>query len=394
MEKQKICIVGGGLTGLITAITLSKLNNISIDLVSNFNNKANIKSIRTTAVSQNNYDFLKKLNVVEYSKRQFWPCQEMKLYVQSDGEHFLEIFDIKKEEKNKKIFYMIENNILIKNMLKEINNCKTIKLTTQKKVSEISTSGFLRSIKFDETKNLNYNLIILCTGNNSNLTNTVFNNQSYGRSYEETSITTLINHDYCINNIAKQIFLDNSILALLPISNTKTSIVWTMKRNEINKPKRTLNSFIKKKIRKYTKDFYNNIKFVEKLEFKDVNFLIKKEYFKNRVLLFGEGLHQVHPLAGQGFNMILRDLMCLEKILKDNINLGLDIGNDDVLSEFSFKTKPRNFAYSMGIDLLKNSFSFKNKKISKVRNNVISGLNKSNFVKEVFYNLANEGFKF
>jgi len=48
----------------------------------------------------------------------------------------------------------------------------------------------------------------------------------------------------------------------------------------------------------------------------------------------------------------------------------------------------------MGIDLLKNSFSFKNKKISKVRNNVIAGLNKSNFVKEVFYNLANEGFKF
>ncbi len=42
MEKQKICIVGGGLTGLITAITLSKLNNIKIDLISNFNNTANM----------------------------------------------------------------------------------------------------------------------------------------------------------------------------------------------------------------------------------------------------------------------------------------------------------------------------------------------------------------
>jgi len=395
MEKQKICIVGGGLTGLITAITLSKLNNIKIDLISNFNNTANMKSIRTTAISQNNYDFLKKLNVIEYSQKQFWSCQEMKLYTQNVGENFFEIFDIKKKaERNKKIFYMTENNTLIKNMLREINKCKSIKLTTQKKVSEILTSGFLRSIKFGEKKNSKYNLIILCVGNNSNLTNTVFNNQSYGHSYEETSVTTLINHDHCNNNIARQIFLDNSILALLPISKTKTSVVWTIKSNEINKQKNILNLLLKKKIKKYTNNFYNNIKFASKLEFKDIKFLIRKKYFKNRVLLFGEGLHQVHPLAGQGFNMILRDLICLEKILKDKINLGLDIGNDDVLSEFSLKTKPRNFVYSMGIDLLKNSFSFKNKKISKVRNNVIAGLNKSNFVKEVFYNLANEGFKF
>jgi len=395
MEKQKICIVGGGLTGLITAITLSKLNNISVDLVSNFNNKVNIKSIRTTAVSQNNYDFLKKLNVIECSKKRFWPCQEMKLYTQGHGENFLEIFDIKKKsEKNKKIFHMIENNILVKNMLREINNCKSIKLINKKKISKILTSGFLRSIKFEETKNSNYNLIILCTGNNSDLTNTVFNSQPYGHSYEEISITTLINHEHCTNDTARQIFLDNSIFALLPISNKKTSVVWTMKKNEINKSTNILDLFFKKKIKKYAKGFYNNIKIVEKLEFKDINFLIRKKYFKNRVLLFGEGLHQVHPLAGQGFNMILRDLICLEKILKDKINLGLDIGNDDVLSEFSLKTKPRNFVYSMGIDLLKNSFSLKNKNISKVRNNVIAGLNKSNFAKEVFYNLANEGFKF
>ena len=66
----------------------------------------------------------------------------------------------------------------------------------------------------------------------------------------------------------------------------------------------------------------------------------------------------VHPFVGQGFNMTLRDLACLEKILNKKINLGLDIGSSDVLSEFSRQTKLRNFAFSMSVDLLKKFYIF------------------------------------
>ena len=52
MKKQKICIIGGGLTGLITAVALSKLN-LSVDLISNNINK-NVKTNRTTAISHEN----------------------------------------------------------------------------------------------------------------------------------------------------------------------------------------------------------------------------------------------------------------------------------------------------------------------------------------------------
>ena len=59
MKKQKVCVVGGGLTGLVTAITLSRLN-LKIDLfTSNYNKK--IKTNRKTAVSNENYNFLKKM---------------------------------------------------------------------------------------------------------------------------------------------------------------------------------------------------------------------------------------------------------------------------------------------------------------------------------------------
>jgi len=97
----------------------------------------------------------------------------------------------------------------------------------------------------------------------------------------------------------------------------------------------------------------------------------------------------MHPFVGQSFNMTLRDLICLEKILEEKINLGLDIGNIDVLSEFAKKAKPRNFSFSVGSDILKNVLSFK-----KTRNDIFKILNKSNFAKDIVFDVANEGFRF
>ena len=79
----------------------------------------------------------------------------------------------------------------------------------------------------------------------------------------------------------------------------------------------------------------------------------------------------------------------LEKILRERINLGLDIGTADVLSEFSKETKPRNFSFSLGSDLLKNMLSFKES-----RNNIFKILIKSDFAKNIIFDVANKGLRF
>ena len=106
MEKQKICIIGGGLTGLITALTLSRLN-LRVDLITG-NINQDIKSNRTIAISQDNYDFLKKLKIFKFTKNEFWPCSGMKLYSQ-DKEKFTKIFEFKNSVEQKKILYMARN---------------------------------------------------------------------------------------------------------------------------------------------------------------------------------------------------------------------------------------------------------------------------------------------
>ena len=105
-------------------------------------------------------------------------------------------------------------------------------------------------------------------------------------------------------------------------------------------------------------------------------------------------MHLVHPLAGQGTNMMLRDLKVLKKILNNKINLGLDVGSDDVMSEFEHMTKTKNFAYTLGIDFIRKSFKFKKKSLKNFRNKIMIELNKNDILKNVFYDIADKGLKF
>ena len=382
MKKQKICIIGSGVTGLVTAICLSKLN-CEIDLITG-NIVENYKSSRTIAISENNFYFLNKLNISKFLKKEAWACSKLKLYTETKSGKFSEIFELNKEDKNENIFYILENSKIINLMLNKIKKIKSISLKKNINVSSINNSGLLKSVKFNNNIS-KYSLVIICTGYNSSLVRNIFNDKMIENLYKEFAVTTIINHKPFKNNIARQIFLDESIFAMLPISKTKTSIVWSLK----NFMKEESNSFLKKRIKIYASKYLKEIKFDSEIEKKDLNLLIRNKYYLNRTLLFGDALHSMHPFIGQSFNMTLRDLICLEKILEEKINLGLDIGSSDVLSEFSDVTKPRNFSFSIGSDILKNVLSFK-----KARNDIFKILNKSNLAKNIIFDVADKGLRF
>ena len=391
MKKQKVCIIGGGLTGLITALALSKLN-LNVDLVIG-SIKAHIASNKTTAISQENYCFLKQLKIINFSKIKFWPCTKMKLYTEKKFNKFDEIFEIKKDKNHKeKILYMMNNAQVVAYLIKSIKKEKLINIKYKNKVSDIVSGGLLKSIKFKKVDANKYNLIILCTGQDSGLLKTKFQSQVFKHSYDELAITSTVKHEYCKNDVARQIFLDNEIFAFLPISQKETSVVWSLNKKILkNKNK---DAFLKKKINDFAKIFFKKTKIISKIESRNLSLIIRNKYFDDRVLFFGDSLHVPHPLAGQGFNMILRDLVNLEKLLKSKLSLGLDVGSMDVLKQFEKENSPRNFVYSIGIDLIKKSFSINDKSFKFFRDLVITGINKNNYAKDFAYDVANKGLRF
>ena len=126
MKKQKICIIGSGVTGLVTAICLSKLN-CEIDLITG-NIVENYKSSRTIAISENNFYFLNKLNISKFLKKEAWACSKLKLYTETKSGKFSEIFELNKEDKNENIFYLLENSKIMDFMMNKVKKIKSISI--------------------------------------------------------------------------------------------------------------------------------------------------------------------------------------------------------------------------------------------------------------------------
>ena len=140
--KQKICIVGDGLTGLTAAIVLGKLN-IKVDLIAP-NSKKRTNDKRTTAISQSNYNFLIEFLGKDIEKS-FWPCKKIDLYHETSNinKNFMSF-----EDQGRNLMYVIENKKLKNFLKKEINKNNNIKIIN-KKMKKIDAST---SIVFFEKK--------------------------------------------------------------------------------------------------------------------------------------------------------------------------------------------------------------------------------------------------
>ena len=136
------------------------------------------------------------------------------------------------------------------------------------------------------------------------------------------------------------------------------------------------------------------IKDISKPDLHELNFSLSEKYFSNRILNLGDSLHTIHPLAGQGFNMIIRDLEILEQILKSKIDLGLDLGDTIALNEFSERVKYKNFVFANSIDLTHYIFSKKNTFFKKIRNFTLDQINQQTKVKNFFLTVADRGLRF
>ncbi len=96
---------------------------------------------------------------------------------------------------------------------------------------------------------------------------------------------------------------------------------------------------------------------VSKFNLKSLNL---RKYYKDNILAFGDLLHKLHPLAGQGFNMTLRDIEKLLVIINNKIELGLPL-DQSVCVKFQEVTKSNNLLFSEGINFIYESFNFQNK---------------------------------
>jgi len=355
---MKVCIIGSGLTGLVVAKALVN-QNISVDmLISKKKNKINYS--RTIGLSKSNVEFFNK-SIISI-KDVLWKLKKIEVYTNNLRSEKILNF----ENNTNEIFSIIKNYKLYSLLEKNLKKNKYFR----KIIQEYKLSSFQK-----------YNLIIN-TDYSNQITKKYFS-KKIEKKYNSFAYTTIIEHEKIDNRVATQIFTDRGPLAFLPISKNQTSIVYSLKNSNIYKE-----HFVAL-IKRY--NFKYKIKKIQKIDFFELKSLNLRSYYYKNILAFGDLLHRIHPLAGQGFNMTIRDIKVFLKIVKHRTSLGLPL-DSSINIEFEKKLKHKNFIFSNAIDLVYEFFNSQRKSNSSIVSKSIKFIGKNEKINKLLSQIADKGF--
>ena len=356
---MRVCILGSSITSLSLAKALVNLK-IYVDILSLKKPKF-VNRSRTIGISKSNVDFFNK-KVINIEKI-IWKLDEIDIFSEKlEGQKLINF-------KNKKeyLFSIIKNYKLqdiLENSLKKNKYFKIIKP--------------MKKINYEQDYDLVFN-----TDYNNFITKKYFS-KKIEKKYNSVAFTTILKHKKISNNIATQIFTKKGPLAFLPISNYETSIVYS------------INSHIKKKeintlINKY--NFKYDFEKINKIDCFELKGLHLRSYYNKNILAFGDLLHRIHPLAGQGFNMTIRDIKILIGLIQKKIDLGFSI-DSSIIKEFEKKQKHKNHIFSTGVDLIYALFDLERKTQNDLLSKSIQLINKYSKFNKVLTKIADKGIIF
>ncbi len=356
---MKVCILGNGLTSLALAKTLVN-QGLYVDVFYNEKIK-NFSESSTIGITKSNIDFFNK-NILNIKKFQ-WKINKIEILTHNLKKEKILNF----ENGNEFLFSMVKNGELYKSLIYNLKKNKFFKL---KKISNCEIFS-----------HKNYRLIFNC--DTKNLVSKKFFYKSIDKNYKSCAYTTIIEHKKILNNnVATQIFTKLGPLAFLPISDKKTSLVYSVRGS--------LEPDFKNLIKKFnTKYSITKINKISKFKLKSSN--LRNYRYKN-ILAFGDLLHRIHPLAGQGFNMSIRDIKLILELIKFKIDHGLEL-DSSIFYDFEKKIKHKNFIFSKSIDFIYEFFNLESKFNHSILSKSVQQIGKNKFINNLFTRIANHGIE-
>lgn len=176
-------------------------------------------------------------------------------------------------------------------------------------------------------------------------------------SYDQIGIVCTVEHDRPHEGIAQEYFLPSGPFAILPMVGNRSSLVWTEK-TALGKAMLALDDDqFAEQIADRFGPFLGKTQPMGPRWSYPLGFQIARDYVRPRLALVGDAAHGVHPIAGQGLNLGLRDVAALAEVIVDTARLGLDIGSLDCLRRYEKWRRFDNTALSLGMDALVHLFS-------------------------------------
>jgi 2-octaprenyl-6-methoxyphenol hydroxylase len=279
--------------------------------------------------------------------------------------------------------FMTENHHLLQGLVDSVEKSPNITLVTGHAVAQQSFAPGLAKLTLANGEQLTCSLVVAADGGKSPLRQAA-GVELVGWSYDQMGIVASFDHEVPHGGRAEEHFTPAGPFAVLPLPGNRSSIVWTKGTAEAKRLLDLSAADFETELQNEIGTQLGRITLLGKAQGYPLSMFFAKEFHAARLDLVGDAAHVIHPLAGLGLNLGLRDVAALAECVADAHALGQDIGGLAVLERYSAWRRFDTVATAAGMDGLNRLFSNDNSFLRVLRDLGLRATNQMPGVKQMF----------
>jgi 2-octaprenyl-6-methoxyphenol hydroxylase len=211
---------------------------------------------------------------------------------------------------------------------------------------------------------------------------------THGWEYDQSGIVVTVGHERDHHGRAEEHFLPAGPFAILPLTGNRSSLVWTEQRAEAARITALGEAEFLAELEQRFGLHLGEIKLLDKPRSFPLGYFVARSFIAERLALVGDAAHVIHPIAGQGLNLGLKDVAALAEVVVDAARLGIDLGQSDVLESYQRWRRFDTMAMGVATNSLNLLFSNKSTLLRTVRDIGLGLVDRAPPLKEMFIRQA------
>lgn len=354
-EKFDVVISGSGVVGMTLACALAQ-NGITVALVEYTDIAPSLNDEfdgRSYAISYAPYMMMKTLGLWGRVGHKAQPINEIHI---TDGHSPLFLHFDERDLGDGPLGQMVEVRHLRTGLFEAVSEHKNITLISPDHITDVENLPGASHLTLNSGKKITCALLICAEGRQSPLRATMgIKVRSW--DYKQTAIVTTVKHERDHAGTAYERFYPSGPFAILPLRDNRSSIVWCEPPELAKTIMGLSDAAFDAELAKKFGDFLGKVNHLGLRWSYALTSQLADDYLATRFCLIGDAAHGIHPIAGQGFNLGLRDIAALAEVLVDAKRLGGDLGSEFTLERYVRWRRTDNNIMALGMDALTRFFS-------------------------------------
>lgn len=386
MDSHDIIILGGGLIGQTTALALDQhgLKSVVIDPVDPATTLTTEFDGRVTAISSSSWKMFDALGLGPKMRAEACPIARIEVRDGAKGAPL----DFQSDQDDDALGLMLENRVLRRELWAMLQDAKNVTQKFGTRAVALDRGPHRVVAQLDDGSVVSAPLVLVCEGRHSS-TRADAGIPVAAWDYASLSIVTAMDHSIPHNGTAHQIFYPGGPVALLPMNpGTRSALVWSLPEAEAKAMAKLGERGFLAEVDRATGGLLGEMTLVAPRAVYPLHFRHSAQMVDHRLALVGDAGHGIHPIAGQGFNLGLRDVAALTEVLVEGVRLGLDLGDAQLLARYQRWRSADVMAVTLACDTLVRLFGLKGRVARAVRRFGLGAVQRAKPLKDLFMSEA------